>query len=279
MGFLDLREPVSAWTHALGLILALPATLLLLRRGRGSALKRGSLLVFGLTLAVCYGCSALYHGVRVPPAWLEWYATADYVGIYLLIAGTITPVILVLLDNRWRWGALSLTWALAAAGIALRVAARDLPMPVSTALYLVMGWGVLGCYIELARALPPGGLRLVLLGGALYTAGAVLNLLHWPALWPGVVGPHEVFHVFVLGGSLSHFLFALRVLAPFERPLSPPVARPGVLARPARRLSPRSPPAGAEALGRPQEEDSPVLVPRPAASNRTVRLKWEKTPA
>jgi hemolysin III len=259
MEFLDFREPVSAWSHALGLLLALPATLLLLRRSRGSALKQVSLLVYGLTLAVCYGCSALYHGVRVSPAGLEWYVTADYVGIYLLVAGTITPVVLVLLEGRWRWGALALTWALAAGGIALRVTVRHLPMPVSTALYLVLGWGVLGCYSQLARALPPRGLGLVLLGGAVYTTGAVLNMLHWPALWPGVVGPHEVFHAFVLGGSLCHFLFALWVLAPFERPFSPPVPLPAALARPV----PVAQPAHQLSPGTLRPAPACSLVPKP----------------
>lgn len=231
MEFLHFREPVSAWSHALGLLLALPATLILLRRARGDRTKQVGFLVFGLTLAACYAASALFHGVRASPDWLHWYNTADHAGIYLLIAGTITPVALILLEGRWRWGILALTWAFAAAGITLCLTVRGLPLAVSTALYLMMGWSVLACYIELTRVLPPGGMRLPVLGGILYSAGALLNVLHWPVLWPGVVGPHEVFHVFVLGGSLCHFLFVLNVVAPYRRPAV--VALPDAALQPA----------------------------------------------
>ncbi len=232
MDFLHFREPVSAWSHALGLLLALPATLVLLRRGRGDRTKQFGFLVFGVTLAACYGGSTLYHGVHAAPPYLRWFAAADHVGIYLLIAGTITPVMLTLLEGRWRWVVLALTWVLAAAGIALCLSVRDLPLAVSTALYLVMGWGVLACYLELTRVLTPGGLRLAVFGGILYSAGALLNVLHWPDVWPGVVGPHEVFHVFVLGGSLCHFLFMLTVVAPHRRP-APVAVPPGTVLRPA----------------------------------------------
>jgi hemolysin III len=121
---------------------------------------------------------------------------------------------------------------MAAAGITLCLSVHGLPLAVRTALYLAMGWGVLACYLELARVLTPRGLCLAVLGGILYSAGALLNVLHWPVLWPDVVGPHEVFHVLVLGGSLCHFLFALTVVAPYQRP-APVVVQPADALRPA----------------------------------------------
>ena len=226
MEWLHFREPVSAWSHALGLVLALLATLALLRHGAGSRLKQFGFLVFGLTLAACYGASTLYHAARATPARIAWFDALDHVGIFLLIAGTVTPVALIVLEGRWRWGTLALAWLLAACGITLRLSVRDLPLPVTTALYLAMGWGVLTCYFELARALSPRAMRLALLGGLFYSLGAFLNVLHWPVLWPGVVGPHEVFHLFVLAGSTAHVLFALRVVAPYERPVAVPAPLP-----------------------------------------------------
>lgn len=217
MQWLQFREPVSAWSHALGFLLALPVSALLLRRAGKDRVKQFGFLVFGLTLLACYGGSALYHGARATPDRLRWLATVDYIGIYLLIAGTVTPVALVVLEGRWRWGSLALAWLLAACGIGLRLTVHSLPLMVTTGLYLAMGWGVLTCYFELARALPPRAMNLALLGGFFYSAGAVLNVLHWPVLWPGVVGPHEVFHVFVLAGSTAHVLFALTVVAPYRR--------------------------------------------------------------
>jgi hemolysin III len=230
MEWLHFREPVSAWSHALGLLLAVPATLLLLRRSGGNRLKQLGFLIFGGSLAACYGGSTLYHGVRGSWEEIAWFATLDYIGIYLLIAGSITPVALVVLVGRWRWGSLTLAWLLASLGITLRLTVHGIPLPVTTALYLAMGWGVLACYFELARALPPRAMNLALLGGFFYSAGALLNVLHWPVLWPGVVGPHEVFHVFVLAGSTAHVLFTLTVVAPFGRPAAAAVpARPALV--------------------------------------------------
>jgi hemolysin III len=229
MEWLHFREPVSAWSHALGFLLALPVTALLLRRAGRDRVKQLGFLIFGLTLFACYGGSTLYHGAQATPARIGWFATLDYIGIYLLIAGTITPVALVVLEGRWRWGILLLAWVLAASGIALRLTVHGIPLPVTTLLYLAMGWGILSCYFELARALPRRATNLALLGGFLYTVGATLNLLHWPVLWPGVVGPHEVFHVFVLAGSTAHVLFALTVVAPFRRAPAAVVSAPPAL--------------------------------------------------
>jgi hemolysin III len=229
MDYFCLREPVSAWSHFLGLLLAVPATMILLRRSDGNRLKRIGFVIFGLTLAACYGGSALYHGAHGSPARLEWFATLDHIGIYLLIAGTITPVALVVLEGRWRLGTLATAWLLAACGILLCLTVRDLPLPVTTALYMGMGWGILTCYFELARALPRRAMNLALLGGLFYTVGAFLNVVQWPVLWPGVVGPHEVFHIFVLAGTTAHVLFALTIVARFERPAAAAVpARPAL---------------------------------------------------
>jgi hemolysin III len=218
MEWLHFREPVSAWSHALGLVLALPVTAFLVRRASGNRLKQLGFLVFGLTLFACYGGSTIYHAVRGTPAQIAWFDAVDHVGIYLLIAGTVTPVALGVLEGRWRWGTLGLAWFLATSGIALRLSVRDLPLMMTTALYLAMGWGVLTCYFELARALSPRAMRLALLGGLFYSLGALLNVLRWPVPWPGVVGPHEVFHLFVLAGSTCHVLFTLWVVAPYARP-------------------------------------------------------------
>jgi hemolysin III len=223
MEWLQFREPVSAWSHALGLVLTLPATFALVCRADGDRLKQLGFLIFGLTLATCYGGSTLYHSVHGAPARIAWYDALDHVGIYLLIAGSVTPVALAVLEGRWRWGILALAWALAACGITLRLSVRELPLTLTTALYMAMGWSVLTCYFELARALSPRAMRLALLGGLFYTVGALLNVLRWPVLWPGVVGPHEVFHLFVLAGSTAHVLFVLRVVAPYARPATVPV--------------------------------------------------------
>lgn len=226
MNLLDFREPVSAWTHFLWMLAALPATALLCWRARGDRLKQLSLLVYGLGLVFCFGASAFFHGVR-SPGWVEPLNTLDHIGIYLLIAGTYTPPSVVLLRGRWRSGVLALSWSLALAGIVLELAAPDLSLFLSTALYLGLGWGGVLCYFELARTLSHRALLSLVAGGLLYSLGAAFNLSAWPDFRPGVFGPHELFHVFVMAGSLCHFVFMLTFVVPFQRrdtngPVLPP---------------------------------------------------------
>jgi hemolysin III len=218
MNLLDLREPVSSWSHGAGLLLALPGTLWLWRRGRGDRTKQLSLLIYGLSLAFCYGASALFHGVRVDEQRLGVFQRLDHVGIFTLIAGSYTPIAWNLLRGRWRRWTLGLAWISAALGAAMHQACGTVPICLSTALYMSMGWGSILCCGEIARATSRRALRPILVGGLLYSAGAVLNLLEWPTLWPGVFGPHELFHLFVLAGSLAHFRFILRVVASSARP-------------------------------------------------------------
>ena len=227
MDLFDLREPVSAWSHCVGLLLALPGTLLLWRRcGGDHPAKRLSLLVFGLCLASCYTASTLYHGLRLPHDRLAAFDRLDRIGIFLLIAGSYTPLAWCLMRGRWRWGTLASVWSIAAVASCLLAIGGPFPPLVTTGLYLGMGWGSIACYAEVARVASHRALRPLVAGGLFYSVGAVLNLLRWPALWPGLFGPHELFHLFVLAGSLAHYRLMLRVVVPFEpgpdlRPATP----------------------------------------------------------
>jgi hemolysin III len=214
MDWLHVREPVSAWTHGAWGLCCVPATLLLQWRAGRHALKQIGFAVFGLSLALCFAGSWLYHSV--PPPSVPLCMRLDYIGIYLLIAGTYTPVVLVVLDGWRRWSMLSSIWLMGVIGIALRACAVELPDEVSTGLYILMGWVSLLCYVELARRLSHSALCLLWVGGLIYSGSAVLNVLHWPSLWPGVFGSHELYHLFVIAASLCHFLFMARVVAPYQ---------------------------------------------------------------
>jgi hemolysin III len=215
--WLEFREPVNSWTHCAWMLLSLPGTLLLWRLGRGDRVKQFSLVVFGLSLAACYAGSTLYHSVRLSDQQIDWFERLDFIGVYLLIAGTMTPLALVLLRGPWRWGLLTFAWGLTAGGAAMRLAAVPMSRSVSTGIYLGMGWTVSLCVFELLRVLPRRTVWPAVLGGLLYSSGAILNHVHWPQLWPGVFSAHELFHLFVMGGSLSHFWFVVRAVVPFER--------------------------------------------------------------
>jgi hemolysin III len=196
-------------------MLALPGTLVLLRRADSEPGKRLSLLVYGLSLIFCYAASTLYHGLRLPAERLVAFARLDSVGIFALIAGSYTPLAWNLMRGRWRAWTLIAVWGTAVTAIALIACGRRFSPAVGTGVYLGMGWGVVMCYAQIVRVVPHRALLPVILGGLFYSVGAVLNLLGWPALWPGVFGVHDLFHLFVIAGSLAHYWFILRVVEPF----------------------------------------------------------------
>ena len=223
MDILNLREPFSAWSHGAWFLLSLPGAVLLWRGAVGDRPRQWSLLGYAICLALCASASTTYHGVRVVShAELTPYLLCDHIGVYLLIAGTYTPLALTLMRGRWRRITLTAVWLAAALGATLHVTFDDLPNWLTTGLYLAMGWGAVFCYVELSRTTSHRDMSPILIGGALYSVGAAFHVLNWPVLWPGVVGPHEVFHVFVIAGSVVHYRFMLRVIAPWDWDRRPP---------------------------------------------------------
>jgi hemolysin III len=194
---------------------------------RHQRLKAWSLLVFGISLTFCYAASAVYHAIRLPHELLSPFQRLDHIGIYLLIAGTYTPVAWSLLRGTWLWGTLTTVWTIAAICAARVWYGGVLPIWVSTLIYLAMGWGSLICYRELARTYSHRTLLPLPLGGLLYSIGALSNLARWPVLSPGVFAAHELFHFFVIAGSACHIFFMLRVVVPAPGPVPwPAPARP-----------------------------------------------------
>ena len=142
----------------------------------------------------------------------------DHAAIFLLIAGSFTPIHAILFRGLWRWGALALVWTLAMVGVILKVLffAR-MPEWLGLMLYLGFGWFGLFSGIALARRYGVAFVRPVLFGALAYTLGAVIDFLRWPVPLPGIVGPHELFHVAVLAGISCHWLF-IHNIAPGRDP-------------------------------------------------------------
>jgi hemolysin III len=235
----DLREPINALSHGVGMMLSVPVTWVLWKRcselsdAEGKAPERGSsryqrikalcMLIFGITLIVCYGVSAAFHGVRLSGEALYRLQRLDHVGIYLLIAGTYTPVAWALMRGTWSWGTLTTVWTVALL-CAFRVwRGGVMPNWVSTPVYLAMGWGALFCYFELAKTYSHSTLLPLPLGGVFYSVGAVINLMRWPVLLPGVFGAHELLHFLVIAGSSCHIFFMVKVVAPSAESARSPV--------------------------------------------------------
>jgi hemolysin III len=208
------HEPISAWTHGLWMLLAIPAGAFLVWKNRGDGARVIGMTVFSVSLVICFGASSLYHAAPTGPM-RNILHVLDYLGIYLLIAGTVTPVALIVLRGWWRRWLLVQIWLLAAAGCVLRLTVVE-PYWASTTFYVVMGWVGILTYFELARRLSHAGVWPLWMGGLCYTIGAVLEALRWPNPWPGMFGHHEIFHLWVMAGAALHYDFMLAVLTPYH---------------------------------------------------------------
>ena len=211
-----LREPVSGLTHLAGALLALVALGVLLAgaAGEGRVDQFVAFGIFGCSLVALYGASALYHLLPVSPAAVARLRRLDHMTIFILIAGTYTPICVLALEGGWSTGLLVLVWALAFGGIFVKVFWMDAPRWLSVGLYLAMGWVAVVAASAILKAVPPGGIAWILGGGLVYSAGAVIYGLKRPNLIPGKFGFHELWHLFVLGGSACHFWAMFFYIAP-----------------------------------------------------------------
>jgi hemolysin III len=210
------RNPVSAGTHLLWCILGIYITALLWRLSRGDRLRQLSTGAFGLSMVLLYGASALYHAVCGPEQLLLDLQKLDHSAIYVLIAGTYTPVLTVLLGGRLRIFLLALVWGLAGVGILAKWLLPWPPYGLTVSLYIALGWISLLLIVPLIRAVGVQAMLWGLLGGVLYTFGGVCDAAKWPILLPGIIGYHEVMHLADMGGTLIHVFFVIRYVLPFQ---------------------------------------------------------------
>jgi hemolysin III len=222
---LTVREPVSALTPLVTSLFGVYVTLLFWRLCRGDLTKRLSLACFGVSMVVLYAASGLYHAADLPPGslGLEVFRRLDHSAIYLLIAGTYTPVFAVVLTGRRRAFFLALVWLLAGAGTATKWLFPLTSFAVTAGLYLALGGAGLLPVVELTRAAGRRGLAWGLGGGLFYAAAAVLELARWPVVLPGVVAWHEVGHLFDMAGTGTHVGMMLLFVVPYRR------AEPGAI--------------------------------------------------
>ena len=201
-------ERFNSYTHMAGAVLALgaAATLVAQAADRGDPWRLASFAVYGTTLVLLYLCSTLYHCTRGPRK--QVFQKLDHVSIYLLIAGSYTPLALVTLNGEHGWTLFGGVWALAAVGIVQEIwVARGMRL-TSLAIYLLMGWLALLQLEPLMEGLGPEGFSWMLASGLVYTAGVVFYLYddryrHWHGIW----------HLCVLAGSALHYLVIVRFVA------------------------------------------------------------------
>ncbi len=196
------------------MVLSITGLVTLLVESRGDPWRVVGFSIYGASLILLYSASTIYHWQALPPRGEDILKRLDHVAIFVLIAGTYTPVCLVTLRGGWGWSVLGLVWGLALLGLVLKLFFQHLPRWSSTALYVGMGWMAVVAVVPLVQSLPVSGMIWLVTGGVLYTLGAVIYAAKWPNPAPRVFGFHEVFHVFVLAGSITHFVFMMRYVLP-----------------------------------------------------------------
>lgn len=210
------REPVSGFTHLAGALLSFIGLGILLAASAktGGTLHLVSFSIFGISLILLYTASTLYHLLPLSEYGIRRLKKIDHMMIFVLIAGTYTPVCLLALEGRWRIGMLLGIWTFALAGVLLKAFWIQAPRWLSTGIYLIMGWLVIVAIVPVYRGLSSGGFAFLLAGGLFYSAGAVIYGLKRPNITTEHFGFHEIFHVFVMLGSLFHFLLMYLYVLP-----------------------------------------------------------------
>lgn len=206
------REPINGFSHLIGVFLSLIGLYLLIKNiPRGASISYiVSLYVFGISLILLYTASTSYHLLSVSPQAIQIMRRIDHMMIYVLIAGTYTPICMIVLDGWLKWVLLLVIWFLAIIGIILKIFWFNSPRWLSTLFYIVMGWLVVIAIFPISQNLALKGTIFLVTGGLLYTFGALIYATKWPRIPLNFLGFHEIFHLFVLGGSFCHYWLILR---------------------------------------------------------------------
>ena len=197
-------ERFNSISHLVGAALALAGLVVLVVFAslQSDVWKIVSFSIYGASLFLLYTLSTLYHSLRGRAK--DIFRKLDHIAIYLLIAGSYTPLTLITLRGVWGWTLFGITWALAIVGIIVDGLHKEGSRAIQMVIYLLMGWLILVAMYPLIQALPTGALALLVLGGVFYTSGIIFY-----ALDERMKHAHGIWHLFVLAGSLSHFLVML----------------------------------------------------------------------
>jgi hemolysin III len=203
------EELANSVTHGLGVLLSVVGlgVLVVYAAMNGNAWHVVSTAIFGTTLVLLYTTSTLYHGLRGARL-KQRLQKFDHAAIFLLIAGSYTPFVLVTLRGPWGWSLFGIIWALAVAGVTIKFWLAGRYRLVSTVIYVLMGWLVMVAIKPLAAALPAGGLKLLVAGGLCYTGGAAFYL------WKRLPYHHAIWHLCVLAGSACHWAAVFLYVVP-----------------------------------------------------------------
>ena len=208
------REPFNAYSHLAAALAAVIGTGFILLSASGNLWRQLSLLVYGLSLTLMFSASGTYHMANAGPVGMLRLRKFDHSAIYLLIAGSYTPICLYYFSGFFQWGLLAIVWLIALVGITVKLFVINAPRWVTAGIYILMGWLCVIAVPQMLTRMPGPALAWLTGGGILYTLGAVVYMLKKPDWFPGVFGFHELWHIFVILGSLSQFIVVAAYIAP-----------------------------------------------------------------
>lgn len=214
MKWLKMKEPVNTWTHFITFIAAIGGLVFLVMLTKDNLSELVVATIYGISVMMLYGASSLYHWVRTTPRKEYMLKKLDHIAIYVLIAGSYTPVFYYGLSGSWKWTMLIAVWVLAVIGMVLKLWFIHAPRYLSTAFYVTLGWIAVVPIVQLVHNLSTGAIILMVVGGVAYTAGALIYATKWLDIFPNKFGFHEIFHLFVMTGSILHFFMIAFFILP-----------------------------------------------------------------
>ncbi len=208
-----LREPFASGSHLLGAITGVFGSAYLVMRCDGSCDAVSAVLVYSLALIAVFLVSGLFHGLHCSDAMLSKLERLDYAAIYIFIAASYTPVCLLVIKGNFGGGLLLAEWLLAILGVWLALTRGPSGRNLQVAIFLAMGWAFLFALPSLSSKLSPMAMNFLILGGVFYSVGAVVFAFDWPKLFRDKLSAHDIWHVLVLLGSASHYVFVVQIIS------------------------------------------------------------------
>lgn len=211
------KDPGSALTHFIGMLLALFASApLIIKAAQAPGYTHIlSVTIFIISMILLYAASTIYHTLDISPKVNQVLRKVDHMMIFMLIAGTYTPICILILGDRTGWTMLALVWGIAVVGMLINALWITCPKWFSSLIYIAMGWVCVLAFGKITSSLPRTAFYWLLAGGIIYTVGGIIYALKLPIFnkMHKNFGSHEIFHLFVMGGSLCHYVMMFAYVA------------------------------------------------------------------
>jgi hemolysin III len=209
-----IKDPFPSISHFIGAGLSVLALIVLLEASHGKPGWIVAFSIYGGSLILLYMASGIAHSIHASTHIEMWLDRFDYIAIFILIAGTYTPLCLIALHSPLGWGILTAEWLMAGIGISMIIFGPGVSDKIRSILYVIMGWLAILAAVPIFHMLSRLALCLLIGGGVIYSLGAVVFVRNRPHLWPGKFAAHDLWHCMVLAGSACHFFLMLCIISP-----------------------------------------------------------------